>query len=187
MTDLGALEDRLKRCRLLFLDFDGVLTDNRVIVSETGLESVICDRSDGLGIKLLRELTDVRIVIVSSEENGVVGARARKLKVDCVQNQANKAEAVRAELARSGVPAGDACYVGNDLNDIECLDYVGTAIGVPNAASAIWPHLDHVTSRPGGHGAVREVCDLILRSKNVRTERSEPRRSDGQTETGEAG
>ena len=187
MTDLSALEDRLKRCRLLFLDFDGVFTDNRVIVSETGLESVICDRSDGLGIRLLRELTDVRIVIVSSEENCVVGARARKLNVDCIQNQANKVEAVRAELARSGIPASDACYVGNDLNDIECLDYVGTAIGVPNAPSAIWPHLDHVTSRPGGHGAVREVCDLILRSKNVRTERPERQKCDCQTEMGESG
>jgi 3-deoxy-D-manno-octulosonate 8-phosphate phosphatase (KDO 8-P phosphatase) len=187
MTDLGALEDRLKRCRLLFLDFDGVLTDNRVIVSETGLESVICDRSDGLGIRLLRELTDVRIVIVSSEENGVVGARARKLEVECIQNRSNKLEVIRAELARLGVPAGDACYVGNDLNDIECLDYVGVAIGVPNAASAILPHLDCVTSRAGGHGAVREVCDSILRAKNVPTERPQGRKRDCRTGTGESG
>ena len=162
MTDL---ETRLGRCRLLFLDFDGVLTDDHVMVSETGQESVICDRSDGLGLRLLREQTDVRVVIVSSEENYVVSARARKLGVDCLQNLTNKLVAVRAELASSGVAAAEACYVGNDVNDIECLRYVGVAVGVANAAAAIRPHLDHITSKPGGHGAVRELCDWILRLK----------------------
>ena len=84
-------------------------SDDRVMVSETGQESVICDRSDGLGIRLLRERTDVRVVIVSTEENGVVGARARKLHVDCLQNLTNKLVAVRAELASSGVAAAEAC------------------------------------------------------------------------------
>lgn len=167
MTEMGALKERLKGCEILFLDFDGVLTDNRVMVSETGVESVVCDRSDGLGIRLLRECAGIRVVIVSSEENGVVSARARKLKVDCIQNLADKLSVVREELERSGVPASRACYVGNDLNDIACLDYVGIAVGVPNAAAEVLSHVDYVTSRPGGRGAVRELCDLLLRAKKV--------------------
>ena len=155
------------RVGLLVLDFDGVLTDNRVLVDEHGTESVACDRGDGWGIARLRE-AGVPVVIVSTERNGVVGARAAKLGIECVQDCADKAAAVRVLAERHGVALADVAFVGNDVNDLPALDLVGFPIAVGDARPEVVRVAVATTARPGGAGAVREVCDWILAARSGR-------------------
>lgn len=148
---------------LLVLDFDGVVTDNRVWVSEEGREMVAAWRSDSLIMGKLRA-AGTEVVILSSEVNPVVAARARKMKVEAIHGVGleDKAEVLKSLLeARKIVPAHVA-YIGNDLNDLPCFEVVGWAVAVSNAQPEVLRAADFVTSKPGGHGAVREVCDLIL-------------------------
>lgn len=154
----------LDRVALLVLDFDGVLTDNRVHVDEHGTESVVCDRGDGWGVARLRE-SGVRVAILSTERNGVVGARAAKLGVECVQDCADKATAVRELAARHGVALADVAFVGNDVNDLPALAEVGFPIAVADARPEVVRVAVACTTRPGGAGAVREVCDWITTAR----------------------
>ena len=154
----------LAEIRLVVFDFDGVFTDNRVWTSESGAESVAGSRSDGLGLRRLDEV-GVAYVIVSTETNPVVAARAAKLRVDCVHGVGDKLAVVRAEAAVRGVTLQQVAYVGNDINDVACLG----AVGLPVVPSDAWPEVvplaDWVLSRPGGHGCVREVCDAIWNAR----------------------
>lgn len=154
------LVERIRSIKVVGFDFDGVFTDNAVYVFEDGLEAVRCSRSDGFGLRRL-ESVGVTPVIVSTETNPVVGVRAGKLKVRCVQGCADKLEAFTALLAEMGVGFEEAAYVGNDINDLACLRSVALPIAVGDA----WPELGEVvryrTRRNGGEGAVREVCDLM--------------------------
>jgi len=165
VVDLEVLE-RIRRVRVVGFDFDGVFTDNAVYVFEDGREAVRCSRSDGLGLRRL-ESAGVIPVIVSTETNPVVTERSRKLKVRCVQGCEDKLAAFTALLDELGVGFDRAAYVGNDVNDLPCLRQVGLPIAVLDA----WPELTTVvlyrTRRPGGHGAVREVCDLIAAVKGA--------------------
>lgn len=113
---------------LVALDFDGVLTDDRVIVGQDGSESVVCSRSDGLGIALLRH-AGVPVVILSTEPNPVVTARADKLGVPVFQGLKDKAQTLGHLLRERAVDPADVVYVGNDVNDGGCLKLVGCAVG----------------------------------------------------------
>ena len=150
-----------ERPALLVLDFDGVLTDDRVYVREDGVETVACTRGDGLGITLLRR-AGFPVVILSAEENPVVGARARKLKVECIQGATDKTGALRRLLAERGIEARDVVFVGNDVNDVGCLGMVGCGLVVPEAQPLARRAARGVLTRPGGAGAVREVAEMIL-------------------------
>jgi YrbI family 3-deoxy-D-manno-octulosonate 8-phosphate phosphatase len=148
---------------LLVLDFDGVLTDNRVWVSEDGYEMVAANRGDSLIMgKLMRAGTDV--VILSSEVNPVVAARARKMKVEAIHGVGleDKAAVLRNLLKERKIDPACVVYVGNDINDLPCFDEVGWAVAVADAQPEVLRAADFVTSKTGGHGAVREICDLIL-------------------------
>jgi len=151
----------LAKLRLVVFDFDGVMTDNRVLVMQDGTEGVLCNRSDGLGIGMLRD-AGLALLILSKEENPVVSARARKLKIECMQGIDDKLAALKTLLSQRGIDAGDVAYVGNDLNDLECMGHVGLPIAVSDAYPQVLRVARLVTTRPGGHGAVREVCDWIL-------------------------
>ena len=153
MTDLAEV------CLVVF-DFDGVFTDNRVWTSESGAESVACSRSDGLGLRRLDEV-GVAYVIVSTETNPVVAARAAKLAVDCVQGVDDKLAVVRAEAAVRGIGLEAVAYVGNDINDAACLGAVGLPVVPADAWPEVVPLARLVLSRAGGHGCVRELCDAI--------------------------
>lgn len=157
MTELFPL---LERVRFAVFDFDGVFTDNRVWVNEHGEESLAFSRSDGLGLRRLDEV-GVRYLIVSKEKNAIVGARAKKLEVDCVQGVDDKLSVVRDRAVDLGVTLEETAFVGNDINDAECL----RAVGVPVVPADAWPEvkpLAHwVLSRPGGNGCVREFCDAV--------------------------
>jgi N-acylneuraminate cytidylyltransferase len=149
------------KVRLLVLDFDGVLTDNRVFVSQDGTESVACSRGDGFGIGLLLQ-AGIEVVVVSKEQNPVVTARCRKLSIPCIQSCDDKLPVVKKLAADRGLAPGQLAYVGNDLNDLECLRWVGIPVGVADSVDAVRAAVKWLTRAPGGHGAVREVCDLIL-------------------------
>ena len=157
-TDRDAM---LRGLQLLVLDFDGVLTDNRVLVHEDGTEAVWCHRGDGWGIARLRD-AGMQIVVLSTETNGVVAARCRKLGIDCVQGQDDKGAALRLLLQTRAVAASRVAYVGNDVNDLDCLQAVGVPIAVADATAPARAAALFVTSLPGGFGAVREVADWIL-------------------------
>jgi YrbI family 3-deoxy-D-manno-octulosonate 8-phosphate phosphatase len=175
-TDLLAVE-RLLRWRghattpphlvgidLLVLDFDGVLTDDRVLVDQHGHEAVWCHRGDGWGLARLRE-AGVGIVVLSAETNPVVSARCRKLQVECVQACDDKLATLQQIAKARGIAPTRIAYVGNDVNDLACLGWVGTSIAVADAAPDVRAACRHVTSRPGGRGAVREVANWILASR----------------------
>ncbi len=161
----GARRDRgpaeLANVSLLVFDFDGVLTDNRVLVDEHGTEAVLCNRSDGWGIARLQE-RGIPVVILSTEQNGVVPARARKLGVECVHGCADKAEAIREIADLHGVGLDRVAFVGNDVNDLGALHLVGIPIAVRDAEPPALAAAVAVTTREGGRGAGREVCDWIL-------------------------
>jgi YrbI family 3-deoxy-D-manno-octulosonate 8-phosphate phosphatase len=154
----------MDRVRLVCFDFDGVLTDNRVLVDEHGTETVFCDRSDGWGIARVREL-GVPVVIVSTERNGVVPARARKLGVECVHGCGDKVAAVREIAERHGVGLDEISFVGNDVNDLAAMRLVGVPIAVRNARPEVIAVAAATTTHDGGRGAAREVCDWILASR----------------------
>ena len=161
MTVTGeALAQRIERIRLVAFDFDGVFTDNTVYVSERGEESVRCWRGDGLGLQKL-ETIGIDSFILSTEANAVVAMRAKKLKRFCLHGVADKLKELTRLAGERGVPMAETAYVGNDINDAECLRAVGLAIVVADAHPDVMDIAHYVTRLPGGRGAVREVCDIL--------------------------
>jgi len=148
-------------------DFDGVHTDDRVYVDQDGRETVAVSRGDGMGVARLRE-AGVRMLILSSEINPVVAARARKLGVPVLQGQADKATALRKWLADEGLDPARVAYVGNDVNDLGCLALVGWPIAVPDAHRSVLAAARVTLTRPGGEGAVRELCERVLAARGDR-------------------
>jgi YrbI family 3-deoxy-D-manno-octulosonate 8-phosphate phosphatase len=151
----------LARVRAIALDFDGVLTDNRVLVTEDGTEAVSCSRSDGLALSRLRT-AGVMLSVFSTERNGVVRRRCEKLALRCRQDLEDKPAAVAEWLGELGISPRDSAFVGNDLNDLEAMGSVGTAIAPSDAHPQVRAAADVVLSHPGGHGALAELADLIL-------------------------
>ena len=146
---------------LLILDFDGVLTDNRVWVNEQGVEWVAANRGDGMGLSQLRK-TGCKTAVLSTEKNPVVTARCRKLKLPVRQAVEDKGSAVVAMMDEFGVPPEHTVFLGNDINDIPCFDKVGYAAVVADAHPEAKRKADRILSSRGGWGAVRELCDEIV-------------------------
>ncbi len=161
----STIEQIMSRIRLVAFDFDGVFTNNMVYVSEDGREMVRCVRSDGIGLQKLRD-AGIETIIISTEPNPVVSARARKLKIDCVQNCQDKRAVLAERTAKIGISLEQVAFVGNDINDLDCLTSVGLPIVVKDAHPDVVPVARYQTRQPGGHGAVREICDLIIKMKN---------------------
>lgn len=147
--------------RLLVLDFDGVMTDNLVDVREDGKESVRVSRADGLGLAALAA-TGLEVMVLSGETNAVVAARCRKLGVACLQGTSDKLRTLERVLSEKGLEWRQVAYVGNDINDLDCMERAGVPIAVADAEDAVLARAVLVTARPGGHGAVREICDWIM-------------------------
>ena len=161
-------KDQLASIRLIVFDFDGVFTDNTVYVYQDGTESVCCWRSDGLGLARLRDV-GVHAFIISTETNPVVSARAKKLKLSCKQGVEDKAVGILATCQELKVDPQQTMFVGNDINDIPAFKSVGIPVGVADAYPEIYPYVLHRTQKPGGLGAVREICDLVFNAKNIST------------------
>jgi YrbI family 3-deoxy-D-manno-octulosonate 8-phosphate phosphatase len=147
--------------RLLILDFDGVLTDNRVWVDQDGREVVAADRSDSLGVNHLRQV-GVETVVISMETNPVVAARCRKMNISWIQGENDKATALKKLLRERNVDASQAVFLGNDINDLPCFPLVGWAVAVSDAIPEVARQADFVLTRSGGHAAVRELCDMLV-------------------------
>ncbi len=151
----------------LVLDFDGVLTDNKVIVGQDGQESVVCDRSDGWGLAQLEKI-GVPVLVLSTEENPVVQARCDKLGIACQHAVQDKLAALRSWSEEASVDLSQVVYVGNDVNDLDCLKAVGCGVAVSDALSQVQAVARIILSAAGGRGAVRELCDLIAKRMNDR-------------------
>lgn len=154
----------LAKIKMLVSDFDGVMTDNTVIVDENGKESVVCSRADGLGIEMLRK-KGIEVIVISKESNKVVKARCNKLKIPCIQEIEDKLSILKKEMAKRGLSKEEACFIGNDITDIECIRYAGIGIAVSDSYPEAKKAADFVTRKRGGEGAIREVADMILRQK----------------------
>ena len=145
-------------------DFDGVLTDNHVWVDERGEEVVRCDRGDGLGLARLRN-AGVPVWVLSSETNTVVSARCRKLGVPVRQGLRDKGAALLALAEEQSFDLERMVYVGNDVNDLGCMDLVGFSVAVADAVAQVRERADWVLARAGGRGAVRELCERVLQER----------------------
>lgn len=154
------MKDLIAKIRLVAFDFDGVFTDNMVYVLENGTEAVRCFRSDGLGLHKLEQL-GIETVIISTEANPVVSARAHKLKIRCLQDCRDKRAALESIAKELGISLSEVAFVGNDINDLPCLTCVALPIVVQDAHPDVVSTARYQTKNPGGHGAVREVCDLF--------------------------
>jgi YrbI family 3-deoxy-D-manno-octulosonate 8-phosphate phosphatase len=158
------------RVSLLVMDFDGVLTDDRVWVDQDGNEMVASNRADGLGLERLRGLTNIQAMVISKETNRVVSARCKKLDLPVVQSVNDKPKALEALIKQHGLIKEEVVYIGNDLNDLGCFPLVGFAAAPANAQSSVRQHADLVLNSSGGYGAVRELCELLITNHSKFTE-----------------
>lgn len=156
---------KAEKIKFLLLDVDGVLTDGKIIIDENGKEIKNFYVLDGMGIKLLQK-AGVEIGIISSRFSLAVEYRAKELGIEVlIQGELKKLSAYEKLLKEKNLKDEEIAYVGDDWVDLPILKRVGLAIGVPNAWYPINEYVDYVTKYPGGKGAIREVCDLILKAK----------------------
>lgn len=146
---------------LIAFDFDGVLTDNRVLVMENGLEAVLCNRSDGLAFDMLRAAA-VQVIIISTERNSVVSKRAEKLQVPALQAISNKQRALQDYCRFARIDLARVAFVGNDVNDLPAMKIVGFPIAVGDAHPAVKEIASTVLTTRGGEGVAREIAEQLL-------------------------
>lgn len=158
-------KNKLKNLKLIAFDFDGVFTDNTVYVDQDGRETVRCYRSDGIGLSRLKQL-GLQLIVISTEVNPVVIKRCEKLGIPCINGCEDKLSALKKIVQEKNLVPEQVCFVGNDLPDIQCLNYVGFPIAVNDSFKEVLAVSEYTTKQKGGHGAVREVCDLIYESYN---------------------
>jgi YrbI family 3-deoxy-D-manno-octulosonate 8-phosphate phosphatase len=150
--------------KLIIFDFDGVVTDNFVLTGEDGKEIIAASRSDSMHIKTLRQ-KGVETMILSTEPSPVVAARAKKIGVDVIQGIgiSEKGRVMRDVLTKKTIKPENVIFVGNDLNDLPCFEIAGWAVAVADAYPEVLRAADFVLSRKGGHGAMRELCEIVLK------------------------
>jgi len=159
-----------KKLELVILDFDGVITDNRVYTDQDGRETVAAYRSDSVRIGELRA-KGIDVMILSSETNPVVAARAKKMGVEAIHGVGlqDKGSVMRELLEKKNIKAENVAFVGNDFNDLPCFEIAGWSVAVADAFPEVIRKADYVLKKSGGFGAVRELCDLILKSTNPKS------------------
>jgi YrbI family 3-deoxy-D-manno-octulosonate 8-phosphate phosphatase len=162
---VSELDGLLAALRLAVFDFDGVFTDNHVWVDEHGEESVRFSRSDGLGLRRL-DAVGVPYLIVSTEANAVVQARAAKLRAPCVNGVDDKLAVVTEHAESMGARLDEVAFVGNDVNDAPCLEAVGLPVVPADAWPEVVPLAKWVLTREGGDGCVREFCDAVWTARS---------------------
>lgn len=148
--------------KLVVFDFDGVMTDNRVWVDGEGHEFIAAFRSDSMGIHALRD-AGIASIVLSTETDKAVEARCRKIGIDVMQGVKDKAGRLQHYLTENNIDPAQVVYVGNDINDLPCFPLVGCAVAVADAMPDVTRAADLVLSRSGGFGAVREICERILK------------------------
>ena len=162
---MQALIEKAKKLKLLILDVDGVLTDGKLFFDNAGNEYKSFHARDGHGIKLLRQ-TGVEVAIISGRKSNSVALRMKNLGIAHVyQGHEDKRAAFNELMEKTGVTPEQTAHVGDDLLDLPIMIRVGLAIAVYDANFAVKQRADWCTTLPGGHGAVREVCDFIMQAQ----------------------
>ena len=157
---------KLKSIKILILDVDGVLTDGRVIYTDSGEEIKRFDVRDGHGLKLLMR-SGIEVILLTGRESKVVLHRARDLGIEHVYQKAlKKIEVYKTILAHRNLEDKDVGFVGDDLVDLPVLRKVGFSAAVPDAVPEVKEIVDYITTKKGGEGAVREICELLLKAQN---------------------
>lgn len=156
---------RITKIRLLLLDVDGVLSDGRIVYDAHGTEIKTFDVKDGHGIKMLQK-AGIEVGIISGRSSKVVNIRADELGIEILyQGITNKALPYAEIVAQRGLRDDEIAYVGDDVVDLPILRRAGFAVATADSVEDIRPYVHYVTNRSGGRGAVREVCDLILKAR----------------------
>ena len=156
---------QLKKIKVLAMDVDGVMTDGRIVYDGEGKELKFFDVQDGFGITLLNR-TGIKSVIVTAKKSRIVKLRARDMKVArAYQGYSDKLKPFKKILKKFRVLPEEVCFIGDDLIDIPILKRAGFAVAVSNAVDEVKECVHHTTQKPGGRGAVREICEIILKSQ----------------------
>jgi 3-deoxy-D-manno-octulosonate 8-phosphate phosphatase (KDO 8-P phosphatase) len=152
---------------LIIYDFDGVMTDNTVIIDQNGHESVIVNRSDGLAISELSRY-NIKQIIVSTERNPIVQKRAEKLGIPCINAVENKKDVVLKYLEEQKIDKDKVVYVGNDINDMDIMLSIGCPVAPLDAHESIRKISKFVTKSAGGKGVVRELLDILVNNNMLK-------------------
>ncbi len=159
-------DDKLVKIRLVAFDVDGVFTDGRFYLSNAGVESKAFYTQDGFGVRQLLA-TGIDVVVISGRKSDAVEKRMSELGVThVIQGCGDKVAALDRIIADLGITPAECAYVGDDIPDLPLLNHVGVSVAVANAVSELHQQCDISTSAAGGHGAVREVCDLVLAAQD---------------------
>ena len=159
--------DKLKRIKLLLLDVDGVLTDGNIVYNDTGAEIKAFNVKDGLGIKMLMG-AGIEVGIVTGRASRALLHRCDNLGISLIFDQVRDKTGVLEVISKEkGVGAEHIAFVGDDLVDIPLMKRVGLSVAVADAHETVLEHADMVTSAQGGDGAVREVCEAILKAQGL--------------------
>tara|TARA_B100000902_G_C26640601_1_gene588896 strand:- start:36 stop:515 length:480 start_codon:yes stop_codon:yes gene_type:complete len=156
----------MTKIKIIIYDFDGVMTDNKAYVDENGKETVQINRSDGLGIELLKKL-GLEQMIMSTEKNKVVKARAKKLEIPVIQGVNNKLETLIKFCKKRNVLKRSVAFLGNDINDKEAMLNSGLSFCPLDAHSEIKNISTHILNAKGGEGVVREMFDFVKKNENL--------------------
>lgn len=156
--------------RLVLLDVDGVLTDGTLLYSEDGGETKCFNTQDGFGLRLLQE-AGIDVGVITARQSDIVARRAKELKMRYIyQGAPNKLVAYKEITSQSGLRPIEICYMGDDWLDLVLLNRVGLAVAPANGVAEVREKAHYTTSAAGGHGAVRELCDLLLRAQGKHDE-----------------
>jgi 3-deoxy-D-manno-octulosonate 8-phosphate phosphatase (KDO 8-P phosphatase) len=156
---------KFKKIRMLIMDVDGVLTEGGIVLGGKGQELKVFDVQDGMGITLAR-MGGIKVGIITGRQSESVLIRAQELHFDAlVQNARNKLDAYKNLLERYDLKDAEICYIGDDLLDLSVMECAGVSIAVANARSEVKKKADYVTRNRGGHGAVREIVEQILKAQ----------------------
>lgn len=159
--------NKLKNIKLLLLDVDGVLTDGGIIYHDNGAETKVFNVKDGLGIRLLME-AGIHLAIITGRRSNALYCRCKDLGINLIYDGVrNKIDVLDEVLDQTGVSAEEVAFIGDDLPDLKLMKTIGLSIAVGDAHKVILDNADMVTSANGGHGAVREVCETILKAKGL--------------------
>jgi 3-deoxy-D-manno-octulosonate 8-phosphate phosphatase (KDO 8-P phosphatase) len=151
---------KLQDIKLVAYDFDGVMTDNRVMIDSEGKEYVFVNRADGLAVSIFKSM-GIKQVIISSEKNPLVLKRAQKLNIECISNVSDKKRCLQKYLKTSGIDRKKVIFVGNDINDLDVMNYVGYPIAPCDADQNIKNIARFITKAKGGRGVVREILGMF--------------------------
>ncbi len=156
----ACLKENLKQIKCIAYDFDGVMTDNRVLVDEDGKEAVFVNRSDGYAIARMKKLGFLQ-VIISTEKNPVVEARARKLGIEVIHGVNDKGTTLLEFCKRNEMDLSEVMFIGNDVNDLPAFEVAGMTGAPADAEKEIFEKADWKSLRKGGYGVIRDLYEML--------------------------